>query len=308
MEAISLRTSSHSRAEAEARRTESPQEEQASWRIDLDDSERLVRGISELFIAPMRNGLYYIFPFLASYSYSAVEMKRDDPTQYMFPTADKISILNEIDELKQAAGIKRKVTVYGLLSHSFLSYGGSLSLTSPSLFFPYQHAFRAEKHPFTKEDATDGLNESRWHFTDDETRFLLARELSNIRGDNSLIRLAVKVTLLAAAFVFYATPIGWIGGLALAVAAIALYIFSEKQAERLLDLNAVRIVAKRTGDFKRSKDAALSAIQKLIDRNLEKRRTNKLCRLYITKKGNNTLDFNHPFLTSRYKNITSLEQ
>lgn len=275
--------------------------------LDLDHTEQLLRTFSAITVDPYKNALYYFFPFISAFCSSYTEIRENDPAQEaMMPSQAKAMILREILDLTEAAGIKRKVVSYTALNHSFSNAGGSLSFTKPALFIPHQHLFRVGKNPFTQETPQDNLSADLWNYSDDETRFLISRELGHIKQNDALLRIAMKIALIASLFILYTTPIGWFAGAIVMAASIGLYLISERGFQAKMDCVAVDIVAKRLGDRKRATDAAISALEKMKCQNLARREHSSLCRLYITKTGNNLFDFNHPFLSSRIARLRAL--
>lgn len=275
-----------------------------SLQLDLDHTEQVIRTISAITIDPFKNILFYVFPWIGAMSGNYIEMRGNDPAQEaMMPAAPKASILREICLLKNAAGIRGKVIPYTGLNHSFSNCGGGFSLTNPALFIPHQHLFRAGRNPFTQDN---DLPLGDWNYTDDETRFLIARELGHIKYNDQLLRIAMKITLLAAIFTIYATPIGMFGGCAGLAAAVALHLISEKCFAAKMDLVAVEILSHHINDRPRAIQTALSALNKMIRQNIARRENSRICHLYISKLGNNLLDFQNPFLTSRIQRLQNL--
>jgi len=281
---------------------------QGPLRIELDHAAYLMDAVSSLTVDPKKSLVFYLFPILGALASSYVEMRLNDPAQAaMMPEGPKEFVLREIQNLTECAGIRRKVVPYCGLTHSFYSCGGTLSLTKPALFMPHHHIFRPGKSFFTQERAEENLSLELWNFSDDETRFFICRELGHIKKNDALLRIAIKVAIIAAVFVFYATPLGLLGGLVLFITALGLYLYSERSFQAKMDLVAVDILAIRLGNNqRRATEVAIAALRKLQRQNLDRRERNKLCRLYITKKGGaNLLDFKHPLLPSRIAILNS---
>ncbi len=275
-----------------------------NYHFDLDHFENLTRAVSALTIDPVKNLVFYVFPFLGAYSSSYIQMRENDPAQEaMLPEKYKRTILNEVRELSELAGICRKVIPYTTLNHHFSSCGGSLSITSPALFMPYQHLVRPSKSPFGQEMPQDLLEQETWFYTDNQTRFLIARELRPLKANNALIRIAIKVTLIAALFLIYTSPIGLIAGISMIIGSIAFYIFSERVFEGKMDIAGAKLLGKRLGDPQKAVHVAIETLEKMRKQNLERREKSKISRLYITKSGNNVIDFNHPFITTRIERL-----
>ena len=279
-----------------------------TFQIDLDHSEQFFRVISAVTVDPFKNAVCYFFPFITAFFAHYIEIRENDPTQEaMMPSLSKSLILREIGNLTTAARIRRKIISYTTLNHAFLNCGGSASLTTPALFMPHQHLWRIGKSPFTLERPQDALAADLWKYTDDETRFWIARELGHIKQNDQLLRIAMKIALIASLFILYATPLGALTGMTVFGAAIGLHLVSEKRFEAKMDAVAVDIVARRLNDPRRAVRAALSALDKKRRQNLARRENNFFSRFYITRSGNNVIDFN-PFLTSRIERVQKLLQ
>ncbi|HSX26941.1 MAG TPA: M48 family metalloprotease [Chlamydiales bacterium] len=275
------------------------------FRIDLDHTEQLMRAVAAFTVDPLKNIVFYTFPFLRAMSSNYVQMRENDASQdAMMPSTHKSLILGEIENLSLAAKISRTVLCYAALNHHFGSYGGGCSLTKPAVFLPIQHLFRIGLPPFTQApDPT--LAGGLWNFSDHQTRFLICRELAQIKHNNVMLRIAIKISLIAAGFVFYATPLSWMGGLILFITALALYILSEKRFESKMDQFAVDILAQKL-DRPLAIQTAIQTLEKMVEQNIARRNVNPLCRLYTRPNGNNLLDLTHPFLTSRIQRLKKM--
>ena len=268
--------------------------------IDLDHLESFSRGISNLTIDPIKNIFYYVFPCMAAYSSNYIEMRENDVSQQgMMDDPTKRRVFREIQALSQLAGITRTIVPYCALNHQFSSYGGSLSVTKPVLFLPYQHIFRPQHSPFGQEQPGENLAADTWSFSDNEVRFLIAREIGPIKQNNGLLRIAIKIALLVAIYLVYTGPFGWAIGIGLIAGALLLHVISERMFNAKVDVKGALLLGKRINDTEKAHQVAIQTLEKMREQNLIRRKTSKLCKLYITKSGNNILDFNNPFLTTR---------
>lgn len=268
--------------------------------------EQLSRGVSAFTVDPYKNALYYFFPFIGAIFNNYHELRVDPALEAMMPPAQTDLMLREIKELTNCAQIQRDVIPYVALNHSFSNCGGSYSFTKPALFIPEQHLFRRTGNsPFPQEQPAENLAEKQWVFSDDETRFLIARELGQIKENSVLLKVAIKVAVLAALFTIYASPFGWSLGLSLCIGAIGLYIFSERFFQSRADIVGTEILGRRIQNPVR---VAISALEKMRQQNLYRRENSQLARLYITEEGNNVLDFIHPFLTTRLSELRKCER
>lgn len=271
-----------------------------------DHLEQLSKAASVLTVNPSRNSLFYLFPFVGAY-FNGYQTLRVTPSQdAMMPEASTRKILNEIEELRLCAGI-REITPYIALNYEFACCGGAFSLTPPALLMPEHYLFRrAGRSPFAEERPDENLRQQPWVFSDDETRFFIARELGQISENTDLLRIAIKVCLIAALFVIFATPFGWTAGLSLLAGTFCLYIALERILQARADQIGVEILARKYNDRRRAKQSAIDALEKLRQQNLHRREHTGLGRFYITPSGANTLDFLHPYLSTRIERLESM--
>lgn len=272
-----------------------------------DHLEELSRGASVLTMDPMKSTLFYFFPFIGAFFSNYQQLRSDPSLEAMMPPAQTELMLREIQVLTDCAGIQREVVPYIALNHTFSSCGGSFSFTKPALFIPEQHLFRrAGASPFPQEQPLEQLRQKTWVFSDDETRFLICRELGQIGENSILLKIAIKIAILAAVFMIYATPFGWSAGVALWISAIGLYICSERYYQEKADIVGTEILGKRIQNPVR---VAIDALEKMRQQNLARRENSALARLYITESGNNVLDFiRRPYLTTRIECLRQYER
>lgn len=269
--------------------------------IGSDHLEQLSRAAEIAIMNPGKEALQYFFPSLGAFLSGFHELRLDPSLEAAMPQAATAPILAEITNLTNCAQIETTVVPYIALSHTFSSCGGTFSFTKPALFLPEQHLFRRNGHaPFTQGEAG-----SLWIYSDDETRFFIARELGQIKESSSLLKLAIKVAILAAVFIYFATPIGAAGAAILFIGALGMYIVSERFFEARADLLGAEILQRR--GIVNPKDVAIAALEKMRQQNLYRRENSSLARLYISESGDNLLDFMHPFLTTRIERLQNCE-
>jgi hypothetical protein len=258
-----------------------------TYRIDFDHCEQLFGAISALTVDPAKSLACYLFPFIGAFFSNQLEVRPyDRALSAMMPPDQVPHALGEIRLLKEAAHIHRDVIVHTSLNHTFASFGGTFSLTSPSISIPYQHLFSPSDDPL-------------WNFSENEVRFLIARELARITGDDELLRIGIKVSFVASIFFLFAIPLGAIPGILLMIGSATLYLFSERGFQAQMDQKGVEILARHLNNLPLATAIARTALEKMRQQNLQRLRDNSLCRYYITQNGNNLLDLNRPFLTSR---------
>ncbi len=268
-----------------------------------DHLEQISGGISAFTVEPYKNALYYFFPFLSAFFNGYHQLSQDPTLEAIMPLAPTQLMLKEIEDLTQLAGIKRKVTPYIALNHTFANYGGGFSITEPALLIPEQHLFRrGGNSPFPKELTTENLKEKKWIYSDDETRFLIARELSQIKDNSVIVKVAIKIAVLAALLTIYASPLGWTLGVGTALGSIGIHLFSERFFQARADLIGANILGKK---IRNPYQTAIDTLEKMRLQNLYRRENSKLARVYITESGNNVLDLTHPFLTTRIARLSS---
>lgn len=266
--------------------------------IPPDHLEQFSRALSELIIGPYQKVFYYACPTIGAFFSNAQYLCSDAALQGMMPIKDTPAILKEIEDLTRCAGIQRKIIPYAGLNYHFSSYGGACSITDPVLFIPYQQLFRPDNPHFGPQDIQQN---SIWVFSNDETRFLIARELGQIKENNALLRIAIKVAVIAALVLIYTSPFGWQAGLALMIGVLGLYIVSERVFQGRADLDAIEILQK--SGMANPKQIAKDTLEKMVKQNLHHQQHSKLASLYISHDGNNLLDLVSPSLTTRLKAI-----
>lgn len=272
--------------------------------MDTSHVEEIYQTFMNMTSSPVKNLINHFIPSLGAVTHRGIEIKRDDETQEsMMPLRICRSIFQEIQLLSEAAFLSREPLIYTALSHNFSSYGGSLSLTRPILFIPHQHLFRQGKNPFTQETPEDRLSENLWNFSDDEIRFLISRLMGDVK-ENGIYRIAIKTALFVFLFFAYGLPLSFCSGIGMGLAVGCIYLSAERIFEAKNDRAGLKILKNRLGDEARAKKAALNALNKMKQANLFRRTNNLLCRLYISREGNNWLDLTHPSIHTRIENLS----
>ncbi|HSX10744.1 MAG TPA: M48 family metalloprotease [Chlamydiales bacterium] len=268
--------------------------------LPSDHLEQLSRAASLLTVDPLRDTLYYFFPLIGAYLNDYRELRSDPSQGAMMPPRATDQILAEVKNLTRCARIRRKIHTYIGLKTQFACCGGIYSLATPALFIPDQHLFRRDGNSaFAQGGQGANLQDPLWTYSDDQTRFLIARELGQIKENSILVRIAIKIAAVAAIFIIYASPFGWTLGLALAVSAIGLYILSERKFQARADTLGIEILGRRLHNPRRAAEIAIETLNKQMRQNIYRREHTALGRFYITQSGNNVLDLLHPYLTTR---------
>lgn len=266
-----------------------------------DHLEQLSRGVSALTVDPFKNALYYFFPFLGAFFNNYQRIKVTDDLEAMMPKQQTERILGRFTDLTTRAKVKRDIVHYMALNHQFSSYGGSFSLTKPAILIPEHHLYRrGELSSYGSERNDENIAAHRWAFSDQEVDFLYLREVGQIEENSALLRIAIKVTVLAAFCAIYASPFGWPLGLSLFAGVLGLYIVSERIFQARADIVGAEYLSKSINN---AHDIAIQTLEKVRQQNLYRREHSKIARLYITKLGNNVLDFTHPYLTTRIERL-----
>lgn len=270
-----------------------------SCSLPSDHLEQLSRAVSTVTVDPYKSIVYYFFPKIGAYFNNYQALRQDDPSlEAMMPRAFVSPMLEEVQLLTRCAQIERPVVPYIALNFHFAHCGGSYSLNDPALFIPEQHFFRrAGASPFPQERAEEGLAERPWVLSDHQVRFLLCRELGQIKQNSLMLRLAIKIEILAALFATFV--LGWLTACVLWIGALGLYVIAERYFEARADLLGAQILGRRLRNPAKAKQIAIATLEKLRLQNLSRRENSWIARVYITGSGNNLLDFTHPFLTTR---------
>ncbi|MEN9654112.1 MAG: hypothetical protein RL235_224 [Chlamydiota bacterium] len=269
--------------------------------FDIGNAEKLIKLGSAATIGPIRAIVNYIFPSLVPMTAGYRHLPKDDDPCHIshIPDAPRKAILKDVKALCELQGFRRNVHVYMSLGRDVTSVGGLYSLTTPVLAIPLHYIRRYEGSYFTEQKEGETLD--CWRFSDDEVRFLLAREISALGYNNGLLRVAVKVLLATLFFFFFLTPVGWISGLTMFALSAIIYIVTERMFQSRIDGLAIDLLGRHMGDSDKATKTAISTLTKLRDQNIERRKINKLARLHITKSGNDLFDISHPRLTTRIK-------
>jgi hypothetical protein len=267
-----------------------------------DHLEQLSQAASVFTLNPFKNTLFYLFPHLGAHLSGYQELESNlGPGSDQKVAAVTQEMLKEFRALRKCARA-RKTVPYVALHYGFGYYGGSYSLTRPVLLIPEQYLFRrAGRQPFTQEQPNE--EPSRWILSDHEVRFCIARELGQIKEDNALLRIAIKVCLIAAVFAIYATPLGWTLGVPLVVGALGLYIASERFFQARADQIGVEILGRRLKNRPTALKIAINVLEKQRLQNLHWRDHALLGKFYITPLGVNQLDFLRPNLLARIAHL-----
>ena len=267
----------------------------------LTDVGQIFSEVQNVALDPVKNTIYYFMPFLGVMTSKYTPIASN--TLSIMSDASRERIQKEVERLRQCADLSRKVNVYTALNLPPMSYGGSLSLTHPVIVIPYEQLFRPSGSSFGAEKSNENLSKNIHVFSDDETRFFIAREMGHLKFNDAIFKTAAKVLLITAALILCTTSIGWIGTAAIVGGAFTIYLIADRIYEAKIDIFATEVVARAIGDDRRATTAALNALKKLRSRNLEQREKNLLSRLYLTKAGNNLMDFKNPLLSSRIQGM-----
>ena len=275
--------------------------------LDTSHVEEGLRLFTAVTISPFKNIVFHLIPTLGAMMTGGILLRSNDPTQEsMMSSHVKQRIIEEIRVLSQAAGVSPEPNLYTALSSLFSTYGGTLSLERPILCIPYQYLFRQGRNPFTQETSQDALANDPWNFTDDETRFLISRQLAQLKGDN-LLRIAIKIALFTILYFVYINPLSMAMGITAGLLALAIYLACEITFEANSNREGFEILARRFDNRERAQRAALSALEKLKRQNILRRECNLLCRIYINEIGTNYLDLAHPSPQSSIDQIENLQ-
>ncbi len=266
--------------------------------IPPDHRELFFKGISILTIDPYVNLFSYLFPSLGTCS--SQKLQTDLSLEPMMPFVETEPMLEEIKALATHTGIKREISTYITLNQTLSSNGGRYSIGTPNLSIPVHYLFRPNQQGnFLNGAHGDWFRDSSWVFSDDETRFLIARELAKIQTSSLFLKIAIKVAIIAALVISFTDGIAL--GAALYIGILGVQLLLKRDSETKADIKAVETLRERK--VVNPTSPALSALEKMGRQNLARRENSLLSRLYITQSGNNVLDFIHPFLTTRMEKL-----
>ncbi len=150
------------------------------------------------------------------------------------------------------------------------------------------------------------LRESHWRFTDQETRFLMLRSLVQIRMNDSMFKIIARVAMVAAIVLLKLSPLSWPISLTILFVAIIIYFAVDRYTQGKLDSEAVKSLMKISDSQIDAVDAALSAVKKLRDQNLELKGARRLAGILIDAEGNERFNLGAPSLTKRIRELEAL--
>lgn len=273
-------------------------------RFVIDDHhwELLIQSIQAVTIDPLRNIFTYAFPFLGVAGSLQITKEADPTRRAILPPLDKrVQVLDVIDQLKTAAEIPGEIDIYTALKYTYTSYGGCLF--TPAISIPYHHLFHSDGSSLGSNTAAVSAEQ----YTDEEARFLIARQLTYLKEHIPLIRLALKVVFISALFYFYSLT-AVIAKRSLILATGCLYVLTEHYFQRRLDAGGVRILSRLPDrSLSQAIEAAKTALRKESQQNRDRLAVNSFYRLYITPSGTNLLDlFSRPTSESRVNSLILL--
>ena len=269
-------------------------------RVEMSDFEQVWSTVQNMVLHPFETNLYHFIPLLGAFTWGYTPIDMADCGQAsMIPKELGKKFFDAVETMCKCASFKGKIDLYTSLVFHFTSFGGSLSLTRPIIVIPYHRLFRPDGSSFGDGSDQSALTKNIHTLSDDETKFYISREIAHIKFGDVFLKSAARVVLIATLIFLYSAPLSWVGIAAVAFGAIGLVLFVDRVHEYAIDLFAVMILGKALGDPYRARAAALRALEKEREENLERRPHNRFCELYITPAGNNLLDLKHPLLTSR---------
>lgn len=265
----------------------------------LEQTWRMVYMVSSgLF----KNILCHFFPNVGSFSYNYQELIEGNTL--ITPDATH-TLHNEVNEMKGYAGLSKTIDLYTGTMHSLDSYGGNCSLTHTLISIPQHYINRPGAPDFDKETQGE-LKDSLLHFSDDQTRFLIAREIGYIKHNHSFLRTVIKTALLATGLLASIPPFGVLLCLVAGSLLLVGYLANERAFQQNMDEVGVEILAKKYGDKNKAIQIGIETLNKMREKNLKKRGLNPKTELYISEEGNNWFDITTPSLTSRIEKLKQL--
>lgn len=280
-----------------------------TFRYEFDHFAALADAASVATVDPLTNIFYYLYPPLGAWLCGHQELRSNDHLQStLLSESARQGAFRLVEQLRLAANIDREISVYTSDGYSCASFGGGCSISNPIISIPRGFLAESGGSVFGDEPLPPGVTEPgpHWKYSPDETLFFIAREVAHVRANNALLRIAEKVLYLSSLFFIIALPVYWLVGLWLLAGSSLLHILAEQAVNSQMDLTAVDILEALWGDRDRAKAAAISAIEKLIAQNKERREGNLLCRFYISESGNNFLDLTRQPLTLRLEQLRTL--
>lgn len=277
----------------------------------LGDGAARIMDYTKIFFGtsfdPIKHTLYFLFPSFGAYWTESTPVQENNPTQEAYmPLLAKNLALREIRRLEDAASLCRRVILYTKPEGAFYNYGGSCSLFSPIIFTPHEQIFRIGASTFGAERADENLAGRLWHFSDQEMRFLLAREIGRVKYNDQFLRVAAKVIIIAAVTMIFTLPLTFSVCFGLSLLTASTYLFFSSAVEYALDSFGADTLARATGiNVAVARQIGAQALSKIVRQNLDKKSRFWSDDLFITTSGNDLRNYTEPFLTARISRLSN---
>lgn len=249
----------------------------------------------EILTKPLTFLAFYFVPPLATIGYA----EPVDPTLHSQKSSDyDLEKLKSLSALQQAAGIKRKISLYKKLGQEYLGFGGyfSFPFLSPIICVPIHHI-----------QIVDSNIPQEWAISQNNYEFFLAREVANLKWNRAPLTTIIKVSYIAASFFFMHHKMAVYLKVAAVCTIAILMLQTIRWFELCLDKDAVEILSKvEHCGLQNAKKIASDTIEKLKVQNQTRARENKYCSYYINSEtGDNWLDL-RPALSYRQQRIEAI--
>ncbi len=213
-------------------------------------------------------------------------------------------IVKEIDELVKAVGLGGDVALYTGQKCSYASFGGDYSFTRPVIQVPFEHLHRNQDlGAFGDQQNETALAADTWRYTDSETRFLILRELTQIKTNDSFLKLIARVVMISAAVLFKMAPMTWPISLALFGAALLIHFLIDRIVNGRSDALALNSLIKVSKSPEEACSVALNVLKKEQQQNLYHKGQGRIANLLIDKQGDERFNFLSPSLSKRIERL-----
>ncbi len=253
-------------------------------------------------LSPIKDIFTYALPSQGLKFSNAWEVKtvNDESLNSRVSLNDRVSAVEEIKKLAMKSGLDGDIAVYASDELTYSSFGGRFSFTKPVILVPAEHLWRNENRgAFGAQTDEEALVNDTWRYTDQETQFLILRQMARIKKSDSLLKLAARVVMVAAVVLLFLGPVTWVVSLSVFATALLFYFFIERVLHTYYDQKACKLSGKT--------DDAISALEKQQKQNLYYKSQSRSANFLINSKGDERFNLSTSSLSTRIERLKKLQ-
>jgi len=274
--------------------------------------QQISSGLQSVTIAPIKDIISYAVPWIKAALNRHVYLIKENRPLIELMGGEEVfdSTQNEIAQLAGLAKIKNEICLYTSLSAPF---AGDRGIFDNVVTFPLEHIKDKDFSYVNRYErllTPKQLEEGKWEFTENETRFLLSIGVAELTI-YPLLKLVARVMVLALIIGLFFTPLGlYTGGAAFAVG-MFLYLSIERATQNKVDKRARELLTDRFVQAgmtpekakQQSTIVAINTVKKIQLQQLHIRQQGWIYECLITPAGDVRFDYTVPSLNARIKKI-----